>query len=68
MNSWHTSNMGQESGRGYLIGSAGVDNIKSQHVLEWCGFHLVGKRTLMVHVTNGRYDFKHYWITKSDKL
>lgn len=44
----------------YLIGTAAVDNIKSQHVLERCGYQLVDTRSLLVHVTNERYDFKYY--------
>lgn len=44
----------------YLIGTATVDNIKSQKVLERCGFNLVDIRTLLVHAENKSYDFKYY--------
>lgn len=44
----------------YLIGTVTLDNIKSQHVLERCGYQLVDTRSLAVHVTNERYDFKYY--------
>lgn len=44
----------------YLIGTAAVDNIKSQHVLERCGYQFVDERSLLVHVTHERYDFKYY--------
>lgn len=49
----------------YLIGTAGVDNIKSQHVLERCGYQLIDVRSLLVHVTNERYDFKYYRYYKN---
>lgn len=44
----------------YIIGTAGTDNVKSQHVLERCGYRLVDTRSLLVHVTGERYDFKYY--------
>lgn len=44
----------------YLIGTVALDNIKSQHVLERCGYQFVDIRSLAVHVTNERYDFKYY--------
>lgn len=44
----------------YLIGTVAVDNFKSQHVLERCGYQFVEVRSLLVHVTNERYDFKYY--------
>lgn len=44
----------------YLIGTVAVDNVKSQHVLERCGYQLIETRSLLVHVTNERYDFKYY--------
>lgn len=44
----------------YLIATAAVDNIKSQHVLERCGYRYVDTRSLLVHVINERYDFKYY--------
>lgn len=44
----------------YLIGTAGVDNIKSQKVLERCGYRFIDERTLLVHVEGKRYDFNYY--------
>lgn len=44
----------------YLIGTAGIDNIKSQRVLERCGYRFINVRSPLVHVTNERYDFKYY--------
>lgn len=49
----------------YLIGTAGVDNVKSQRVLERCGYQFVEVRSLLVHVTNERYDFKYYRYNKA---
>lgn len=44
----------------YIIGTADVNNIPSQKVLEYCGFQLVDERNLLVHVLDERYDFKYY--------
>ncbi len=44
----------------YLIGTVAVDNVKSQHVLERCGYQFVDIRSLLVHATNERFDFKYY--------
>lgn len=44
----------------YLIGTVAIDNVKSQHVLERCGYQFIEERSLLVHVTNERYDFKYY--------
>lgn len=49
----------------YVIGTAAVGNIKSQHVLERCGYQFVDIRSLSVHVTNVRYDFMYYRHYKS---
>ncbi len=49
----------------YLIGTAAVDNVKSQRVLERCGYQLIGARSLLVHVINERYDFKYYRYDKT---
>lgn len=49
----------------YLIGTVALDNIKSQHVLERCGYQFVDIRSLSVHVTNERYDFKYYRYYKA---
>lgn len=50
----------------YLIGTVTLDNIKSQHVLERCGYQLIDVRSLSVHVTNERYDFKYYRYYKAE--
>ena len=44
----------------YLIGTAAVDNIKSQKVLERCGYQFIDTKTLLVHVEGKYYDFKYY--------
>lgn len=49
----------------YLIGTVAVDNIKSQHVLVRCGYQYIDTRSLLVHVTNERYDFKYYRYYKT---
>jgi [ribosomal protein S5]-alanine N-acetyltransferase len=36
----------------YLIGTVAVDNIKSQLVLERCGYQFIDTRSLLVHITN----------------
>lgn len=44
----------------YLIGTAEVENIKSQHVLEHCEFQLIDTKSLLVPVSGQTYDFKYY--------
>lgn len=44
----------------YLIGTVEIDNIKSQQVLERCGYQLLDTRSLLVHVENKQYDFLYY--------
>ena len=44
----------------YVIGTAGTDNVKSQKVLERCGYQFIDKRTLLVHVEGKKYPFKYY--------
>lgn len=44
----------------FLIGTVAVDNIRSQHVLEECGYQFVAIHSLLVHATNERFDFKYY--------
>lgn len=44
----------------YIIGTAAVDNVASQKVLERCGYQLVNEQNLLVHVEGKRYDFKYY--------
>ena len=44
----------------YIIGTAAVENVKSQRVLERCGYQFIDERTLLVHVTDERYDFRYY--------
>lgn len=43
-----------------LIGTAGVDNIASRKVLEYCGFVLQEVKNLKVHITNESNDFAVY--------
>lgn len=49
----------------YLIGTVAVENVKSQRVLERCGYQLVDVHSLLVHVTNERHDFKYYRFYKT---
>jgi RimJ/RimL family protein N-acetyltransferase len=44
----------------YLIGTVGIDNIKSQKVLERCNYQYIEDRTLLVHVEGKQYNFKYY--------
>ncbi len=44
----------------YIIGTAGADNVPSHRVLERCGYEFVDERSLLVHVTGARYDFRYY--------
>lgn len=44
----------------YLIGTVAVDNVKSQRVLERCGYQRIAVRPLLVHATNERLNFKYY--------
>lgn len=44
----------------YLIATAGIENIKSQMVLERSGYIYISDKTLLVHVENKKYDFKYY--------
>ncbi len=44
----------------YIIGTVAVDNVKSQQVLERCEYQFLSNRSLQVHVTNERHDFKYY--------
>lgn len=50
----------------YVIGTAAVDNIRSQHVLERCGYQFVDIRSLAVHVTNARCEFMYYRYYKTE--
>ncbi|MGI5959957.1 MAG: GNAT family N-acetyltransferase [Massiliimalia sp.] len=50
----------------YLIGTVAVDNVKSQYVLERCGYQLVDTRSLLVHLEKERYDFKYYRYDKTE--
>ena len=45
---------------GHLIGTAGVDNVASQKVLERCGYRFIDERELLVHIENKRHTFKYY--------
>lgn len=44
----------------YLIGTVGVNNIKSQRVLERCNYQFIDNRVLLVHVEGKKYEFKYY--------
>ena len=44
----------------FIIGTAAVDNIKSQSVLVRCDYKLIDERTLLVHVEGKEYKFKYY--------
>jgi RimJ/RimL family protein N-acetyltransferase len=44
----------------YLIGTVGIDNIKSQRVLERCNYQFIDNRTLLVHAEDKKYEFKYY--------
>ncbi|MCI8633943.1 MAG: GNAT family N-acetyltransferase [Lachnospiraceae bacterium] len=44
----------------YIIGTAAIDNIASQRVLERCGYRLIDEQTLLVHIENKKYRFKYY--------
>jgi RimJ/RimL family protein N-acetyltransferase len=49
----------------YLIGTADVDNIASQRVLEKCGFIYESTQELLVHVLGQTGKFKYYRYYKS---
>ncbi len=63
MTAWALENYDIE----YLIGTVSVDNVKSQHVLERCGYEFIEVRSLLVHVTNEKNDFMYY-IYYKDKV
>jgi RimJ/RimL family protein N-acetyltransferase len=44
----------------YLIGTADVDNIPSQRVLEKCGFVCESQQELLVHILGQTGNFKYY--------
>jgi RimJ/RimL family protein N-acetyltransferase len=44
----------------YLIGTVEVGNIRSQRVLENCGYQFIGEKTLLVHIEKKRYTFRYY--------
>ena len=44
----------------YLIGTVAVENVQSQCVLERCGYQLVSVRSLLVHATKEKANFKYY--------
>lgn len=44
----------------YLIGTVAVDNVRSQRVLERCGYQFIDTRSLKIHSTNERREFKYY--------
>lgn len=49
----------------HLIGTVDTENVKSQLVLERCGYRFIEMRPLLIHVTNERRDFKVYRYEKS---
>lgn len=44
----------------YIIGTAGINNISSQKVLENCGYEFINDQILLVHVLNEKHIFKYY--------
>ncbi|WP_229750185.1 GNAT family N-acetyltransferase, partial [Paenibacillus nasutitermitis] len=45
----------------YLIGTVGVDNIKSQKVLERSGYQFIDYRTSLMQQPEGKHsDYKYY--------
>ena len=44
----------------FIVGTAATDNVKSQRVLERCGYEFIDERTLLVHVEGKKYAFKYY--------
>jgi RimJ/RimL family protein N-acetyltransferase len=52
----------------YLIGTADVDNIASQCVLEKCGYILVDTKELLVHALNEKGIFKYYRYYRGEEI
>ena len=44
----------------YIIGTTEIKNIKSQIVLENCGYKYIDEKILLVHIENKKYRFKYY--------
>jgi len=44
----------------YIIGTTEIKNIKSQKVLENCGYKYIDEKILLVHIENKKYRFKYY--------
>lgn len=44
----------------WIIGTAEVSNVRSQRVLERCGYRFVEERELLVHLLNERRRFRYY--------
>jgi len=44
----------------YIIGTADIDNVPSQRVLERCGYQFIEERYLLVHITGQTHRFKYY--------
>jgi RimJ/RimL family protein N-acetyltransferase len=44
----------------YIIGTASVDNIPSQRILEKCGYLFIDERELTVHILGKIFRFKYY--------
>jgi RimJ/RimL family protein N-acetyltransferase len=50
----------------YIIGTTGVENIKSQRILEKCGYKYINEQILLVHIENKEYRFKYYRYYKKN--
>ncbi len=44
----------------YIIGTAEIENVASQKVLEKCGYTIEDTKNLLVHIEGNRYYFKYY--------
>ncbi len=44
----------------YIIGTAALNNVSSQRVLERCGYQFIDERELLNHITNEKSYFKYY--------
>lgn len=51
----------------YIIGTVATDNVKSQKVLERCGYQFIDERMLLVHVEGKKYPFKYYRFYPQNK-
>jgi len=44
----------------YIIGTVSVENMKSQKILEKCGYKYINEQTLLVHIERKKYRFRYY--------